>query len=165
MSKAQMVPAKREELMNLIDVLGLNRIQFAQLCEASPNTVGWWLKEEMVPKFRFHVVGKRLYEKLPIKDLSVEQAKAKHLVETVIGFPLEILLISGSAISGVPHLNLSGVLFHDSIQPFNNENKILKENKLDQPLEDVNPLKKLSLEELLREIGRRGFKVQIEPRE
>lgn len=142
-----MEPASRAELKNLMAVLGMNRKQFAEFCMVSANTVGWWLKEEQVPAFRFEDIAIKLGSLFPDPSArSPEQKKAIAFVERIMKAPIAVVAAGGSAKS----VDLRSSFFVAVTEKAENQDS---------------KLSLFSLEDLIREIGRRGFKVQIEPRE
>jgi hypothetical protein len=151
MSKADMASATKDELMNLMSVLGMNRVQFAHFCTVSANTVGWWLKECNVPKFRFFKVGTELNTRLGQTELTSEQRDAKALVERVLGIPLEVVAASGSA---VPTNSKS--LFNGDEEALRNGPGRVQPLSAEELTDTKNQLLALfDIDDLLREIKRR----------
>ena len=153
-----MAPATKDELMNLINVLGMNRMQFAHFCAVSANTVGWWLKEGNVPKFRFERVARGLDKRIADQTLlTFEQKKAKALVERVMGMPLAVIVASGSVTSPTSksafNSEKEGVEYRAGpIQPLST-NEGADQN--DQSLLNFTD------QELVRELERRGWSVSL----
>jgi len=95
MSKAKMltVPKKRIEL--LMAALGISRVQFAAICEASSNSVGYWQEEGKMPAFRLKKIAKALEKKIRgCTDLSKEEIEAKEFLELILEQKLEVIAMN-----------------------------------------------------------------------
>lgn len=147
-----------EQLHDLFTALDFTRKDVARICGLSEFAPGRWRQAGRIPLIHL----KRLWDELQAKlkgrkDLTPVEKRAQQYMWK----QFDLNRVSGSAIpvspdspfysAVTPHLmNLNAAL------SFNVENKDDQFNQL---------LKAISLEDLLHEIGRRGFKVQLEPKE
>lgn len=144
-----------EELHDLFTALDFTRKDVAQVCGLSEFAPGRWRQSGRIPLIHLGRLWEALQAKLKSrKDLTPVEQRAQQFMWR----QFDLHRTTGSAIP----VNSKSAINGDKdapdteprrVQPFSNH------AKHDQLLSAI------SLEELLHEIGRRGFKVQVEPRE
>ena len=152
-----MAPITPEEIHDLFTALEFTRKDVARVCGLSEFAPGRWRQSGRIPLIHLGHLSDALRAKLKDrKDLSPVEIRAKHYLFRHV----DIHQATGSSIP----LDAKSP-FYDAAHPLVMNLKLADPFSAEIKVDQISQLSTVSLEELLHEIGRRGFKVQIEPKE
>lgn len=155
-----------EDFDIIVDALKLKREEIGQLCGVSAHAVSWWRSGQKIPhKHLVRLATELIFQlrdrpetRLDSQALKIfQQAQALDRAEgSALGLTSETYHNQKSPFDGIKFNSLNNEVVNSLVEI---KGVSSKDNKNDTLLSLI------TLEELLREIGRRGFKVQIEPKE
>ncbi len=151
-----MIQITADELDALKSALRMSREAIGEACGISKFAPGRWRQSEAMPKKHLLTLARILAHRSqgPL-ELAANQKLAIKLVEEKLRTPIALLAAEGSAT-----INAASPIFPEK---FPKEGAYYVPQQLTDQATQV--IQTVPLEQLINEIGRRGFKIQLEPKE
>lgn len=155
-----MVEISAGQLDELFSALRMNRKEVGKACgDRSEFAPRRWRDSGKMPKKHLITLARLLAEKTQALEKTPTQKQAITMIEEKLKIPLAVLAAEGSAIEG----NARSVL---SLEDTGTKGTFYVPDFQQLTLDQKNQLLQFAtLETLINEIGRRGFKVQLEPKD
>lgn len=159
LKKEDMLPISPTQLDDLYSALDMTHKEIGDLCGVGKFAPSGWRKTGKIPKNRLMTMAVMLAENSQIFDsITPTRKRAISFIEQVLGIPLKMLISESSEINfssksaiQTKGNNKAGEYYVPSLK------KMAEQKETDQNLMSV------PLEALINEIGRRGFRLNIEP--